>query len=99
MNDVPLLKHFTEDELEQRRSSLGGSDAPVIVHGKFFGKTTVDLWKEKTGRVKPEDLTNKLQVQMGTYTEDLNRYWCSKQMDIPITTEGCEGLTHPKSAK
>jgi len=41
-----------------RQWGIGGSDAPVIVLGSYFGKTSYDLWLEKTGRIDPVDLNN-----------------------------------------
>ena len=33
------------------------------------------LWREKRGEVEPEDLSEKLIVQLGVVTEPLNRHW------------------------
>ena len=43
---------------EERKSGLGGSDAPVVVLGENYGKTTYDLWLEKTGQITPADGEN-----------------------------------------
>jgi predicted phage-related endonuclease len=56
-----------------RRSFIGGSDARIIMG--FDESALVRLWKEKQGKVEPEDLSDQLVVQLGTVTEDLNRRW------------------------
>ncbi len=35
----------------------------------------LQLWREKRGELKPEDLSGNLVVQLGLATEDLNRRW------------------------
>ena len=37
------------------------------------------LWRIKTGRQEEDDLSDILAVQMGSFTEDLNAYWYTKQ--------------------
>lgn len=69
---------------EARRQGIGGSDAARVMAGEWR-----DLWAEKTGRKQPEDLSDNLAVQMGTWTEALNRYWFTKQtgiklLDLPV---------------
>lgn len=56
-----------------RRSFIGGSDARIIMGENETALT--QLWKEKRGEVPPEDLSTNLLVQLGTATEQLNRYW------------------------
>jgi predicted phage-related endonuclease len=59
--------------LFDRRHSIGGSDARIIM-GKDE-KALTRLWKEKRGEVERTDLSDVLIVQMGLVTEDLNRRW------------------------
>jgi len=68
MNSQILLQSRND-----RRSFIGGSDARVIM-GDDEGML-VRLWREKRGEIEPEDLSDKLIVQLGTVTEDLNRRW------------------------
>ena len=56
-----------------RRTAIGGSDARVIMGDDKAA--LVRLWREKRGEVEPKDLSDKLIVQLGTVTEDLNRRW------------------------
>lgn len=53
-----------------RQGFIGGSDMRRIMDGDW-----TSLWEEKTGRTEPEDLSNHLAVQLGTYTEDFNLQW------------------------
>lgn len=53
-----------------RRRGIGGSDATRIVAGDWY-----NLWMEKTGRAKPEDLSRVLPVQLGSFTQPFNRRW------------------------
>lgn len=43
--------------LEQRQKGIGGSDAPVIVLGEYFGKNVQDLFYEKINPVQPSEPT------------------------------------------
>jgi len=57
----------TPHQLAERRTRIGGSDAPKIVQGLWH-----ELWLEKTSRAEPEDLSWVLPVQIGIVTEPLN---------------------------
>src|SRR6202521_310619 len=63
----------TENELSDRRSFIGGSDARIIMGDDE--PALVRLWREKRGEVDPEDLSANLIVQLGVVTEQLNRLW------------------------
>jgi predicted phage-related endonuclease len=65
---------LTEEQIESRRLGVGGSDAKRVMDGDWLA-----LWREKTGRSKPEDLSGNLAVQMGTCTEPLNALWYERQ--------------------
>ncbi len=56
------------DWLQKRSFGIGGSDCSTIL-GLNPYKTNVDLWKEKTGRKKPDDISNKKVVQHGLQAE------------------------------
>ena len=61
-----------EEWLEARKRFIGGSDASAIM-GMNPYKTNVELWLEKTGQFKPEDISNKPYVRYGTEAEDYLR--------------------------
>jgi predicted phage-related endonuclease len=56
-----------------RRSSVGGSDARIIM-GSDEG-ALLQLWREKRGEAEPKDHSDNLIVQLGLVTESLNRHW------------------------
>src|SRR4249920_1933131 len=45
----------------------------------------IRLWREKRGEAVPEDLSGNLIVQLGTATEDLNRYWYERNSGRRVT--------------
>lgn len=54
--------------LQERQNGVGGSDVAAIM-GLSPWKAPYTLWAEKTGRVKPEDISGKEAVAMGTELE------------------------------
>ena len=83
---------LTPAQLEQRRKFIGGSDAGEIMTGDWR-----KLWRVKTGRAEPEDLSGILAVQMGSFTEPLNAMWYEKQTGRPVENRGqfIASLTYP----
>lgn len=59
-----------EEWLEARRRSIGGSDAACIL-GLNEYKSAYALWCEKTGKLVPEDISDKEAVRLGN---DLEQY-------------------------
>lgn len=55
--------------LAARRSWIGGSDAACII-GRNPWKSNVDLWREKTGRKKPDNLDGNALVEYGKEAEE-----------------------------
>jgi hypothetical protein len=58
---------------ERRKRSIGGSDANVIFSGD--PERVMTLWLEKRGEVEPQDLSDRLPVMLGCWTETFNRQW------------------------
>jgi predicted phage-related endonuclease len=56
-----------------RKLGIGGSDAKKIMDGEW-----TKLWKEKTGRADPDDLTTIFKIQLGISTEAFNLEWLEK---------------------
>ena len=82
--------------LEERKKGIGGSDASVIM-GLNPYKTTVDLWKEKTGRIVAEDISAKEYVKYGTLAEAYLRELF--KLDFPkynVKHEENTIIKHPK---
>lgn len=63
---MKLLKD--RSEWLQNRKKIGGSDAAAVI-GMNPYKSNIDLWKEKTGQVIPEDISDKPYVKYGTEAE------------------------------
>ena len=57
----------------KRPTGIGGTDASNLVKGNWK-----NLWLEKTGVTKREDLSDNLAVQLGIFTEKFNRQWYQK---------------------
>ena len=69
-----------------RRRSIGGSDANVILSGD--AERIRRLWLEKRGDVEPEDLSANLPVMLGTWTEAFNRQWFERLTAKAVTSCG-----------
>jgi predicted phage-related endonuclease len=72
--------------LAARAHSIGGSDVNVILSGDEA--RIHRLWQEKRGEAEPEDLSSKLAVMLGCWTEDFNRQWYVRLMDQEISRIG-----------
>ena len=64
------------ERLGARNRGIGGSDANIILSGDDERLTR--LWREKRGESPPEDLSGRLSVVLGSWTEDFNRQWYEK---------------------
>jgi predicted phage-related endonuclease len=77
---------LSPEALAKRRHSIGGSDANAIMSGD--ADKLIRLWREKRGEAEPEDLSDVLAVQMGSFTEPLNVAWFEKQTGLRVTQRG-----------
>ena len=84
----PELSAFrsSDADCQARRRFVGGSDANVI----FSGDPTRirQLWLEKRAEAEPGDLSDKLQVMLGCWSEPFNRMWYEKITGQPVTRIG-----------
>lgn len=58
-----------EDWLAGRNKSIGASEVAIIL-GQASYKSPLDLWKEKTGRKIPDDISEDERVSYGTEAEE-----------------------------
>lgn len=58
-----------EDWLAGRSKSIGASEVAIIL-GQASYKSPLDLWKEKTGRKAPDDISEDERVSYGTEAEE-----------------------------
>ena len=76
----------TDEERDARRSFIGGSDANIILSGDRA--RLEHLWREKRGEAEAEDLSDKLAVMLGCWSEPFNRVWFEKLSGCPVTRIG-----------
>ena len=70
INKISTLNMPHEEWLAERRKSIGGSDAGSVL-GLNEYTSPYALWAEKTGKVIPEDISDKESVRLG---HDLEQY-------------------------
>lgn len=69
LRKIPTSNMSKEEWTKLRSSTIGGSDAAAIL-GLDPHKSPYALWAEKTGKVVPEDISEKEAVRLGTDLED-----------------------------
>lgn len=77
---------LTAEQKLKRRDGIGGSDANIIMGGDQAA--ILHLWEIKTGQAEDEDLSRVLPVQMGLWTEPLNRHWYTLTTGHEVTRVG-----------
>lgn len=88
-----LLAHDPDWHLA-RSKAIGGSDANIISRGD--PAELERLRQMKCGEAEGEDLDNVLPVQMGSWTEPLNRLWLSRALKLDIVPgESCSHKDRP----
>lgn len=65
----PTLEVIRPDKMD-RSKFIGGTDAAAIC-GQSRWKTILSVWAEKTGRVKPADIGDRLPVKLGLKMEQI----------------------------
>ena len=84
----PRLVELGADDqtLARRHQVIGGSDANTILSGS--PERIHRLWLEKRGEAQPEDLSGKLPVMLGCWTEAFNRQWYERATGRVISRVG-----------
>lgn len=77
------MANFTPEEIAERLSRIGGSEAAIIV-GDDRDRLTA-LWLEKRGEADPPNFEDVLEVQIGLVTEALNRAWFTRKTGREVT--------------
>lgn len=73
-----------EDWLANRNGHIGASEAGAILGMGFQSK--IDLWKIKTGRMTPKDLSDNAAVAYGNRAEDaLRQLFMAKHPELSLT--------------
>lgn len=75
---VSTVNMSREEWLDKRRLTIGGSDAAAIL-GLSEYSSPYSVWAEKTGKVIPEDISDKEAVRLGNDLEDyVAKRWSEK---------------------
>lgn len=82
---------LTEAQLAFRKHVIGGSTANVIMSGD--DEKLLRLWREYRGEVEPEDLSDVLQVAIGSATEAINVDFFERRTGRKVTDRGVEKLS------
>lgn len=76
----------TPQQQEERTRGIGGSDANIILSGD--AAAIRELWLQKRGLASAPDLSDKLHVMLGCWTEPFNRRWYERLTGELIGFEG-----------
>jgi len=82
---------LTEAQIAFRKHGIGGSTANVIMSGD--DEKILRLWREYRGEIEPEDLSDVLQVVIGSATEPVNIAFFERRTGRKITHMGAEKLS------
>lgn len=82
---------LSADAIATRKDWIGGSDANAILGGN--PERLIRLWREKRSEAAPEDLSDILAVQMGSFTEPFNAAWFEKHTGYGVEGAGVERTT------
>jgi len=74
---------LTPEQIARRRHGLGGSEVATIL-GLNPYKSAYELWLEKTGRVEPEDISQKFAIRRGNDMEALVAKWFSEDTGMTV---------------
>jgi hypothetical protein len=77
---------LSAEDRKMRLCGLGGSDANVLLSGD--ADRILRLWQLKRREAPEEDLSDRLQVALGSWTEPFNRMWYEKLTGQSIVDAG-----------
>lgn len=75
-----------QDARLARATGIGGSDANTVLSEDR--DRILRLWREKRGEVEPEDLSSRLPVMLGSWTEAFNRQWYQRETGYLVVDDG-----------
>jgi putative phage-type endonuclease len=85
---------LTEQQLENRRQGIGGSDGAVIA-GVSTRKQPLQLYYEKRGELPPDDLSGLENVHFGNLLEDVIAAEAARRMEVKLRRVNTT-LSHPE---
>lgn len=85
------LAGLTPEQIEKRKRGIGGSEAKKVWDGDWH-----ELYLVKTSQAPEEDLSKKLQPQLGIWTEPFNAAWFEREAGWPVDRSMVgQTLVHP----
>ena len=84
---------LTSEQHEARSRGLGGSDTATILNLNPY-KSAYELWQEKSGRVVPEDISDKFPIIRGNDMEALVAKWFTDETGLVVRRDN-RTLTNP----
>lgn len=92
---------LSPEDIAARKDFIGGSEIRILVDGD--PQEINQLWRVKTGRDRPEDLSDLFHVQLGNATEPFNLAWIEKRMTAhlkrwSVVTRGGQRVHHERHA-
>lgn len=85
---------WTREQIETRKSYLGGSDAAAIL-GLSRYKTPLEVWAWKTGQVVPDDISDKVYIKLGNKLEQTVAEFFMEETGKKVQRVN-ETIFHPK---
>lgn len=85
---------LTEEQLEARKSGIGGSDVAAIL-GLSPWKSKHELYLEKRGEIEAEDISEKEIIIFGNLLEDVVASEYSRRNDVKVQRRN-DMIKHPK---
>ena len=73
---------LSAEDLADRKAYINASEAPTICSGDPQKRHR--LWLQKTGQTEPEDLSDNILVQFGSYTEAFNVHWLERKTGLVV---------------
>lgn len=85
---------LTKEQILKRKTYIGGTDcAPIL--GLSRWRSPIEVWAEKTGRIEPEDISQKVAVKLGTRLEEAVAELFTEQTGKKVRRVN-ETMFHPK---
>lgn len=77
-----------------RTKYIGGSDVAAIILGQQYGRTRLDVWKEKAGLIVPANISNSPDIRRGLRQEPVARQVFVEETGLLVTP--AKMVTHPE---
>lgn len=85
---------LTAQQLKERKGYIGGSDCAAVL-GLSRYKTPLEVWADKTGKVQPDNIDDKICIRLGNVLEDVVRDMFTEVTEKVVEREN-KTLFHPR---